>query len=491
VPESRAGCIALLGIALVACSPALRIGYVRSRPSWVEFKSEHFILDTNVNDEDAATIMANFEALRAADLKVLAGDQVDFAGRIRLFVPASPSVFLELAGGTEFVGWYTHHNSWTEPVIVAPGSLAVRRADVVAHELAHAISYYIFPEQRIWFSEGLAEFVETLGRASVAADPEVRASGSAGDVPSHLKEFVGNDKSELSAADVLVAKGVGVPPRRVFYGQSWLLYHWLYTTRGNDLRRFQQRLADGEAWDESWRAVFPELDPANPEQMRALDEMLLAYRKVVHAVGSPIEAREKYWTTPTPLSPAQVRLWLLILRHNGTEKKEDRLRREREQVEKALVEDPSNLVARIWLIQIDRTLTAADVRKMLWNAPRDYFGWLKLSALTPLDEEKEAALRKSIALAPDCADCNNSLAWHLVQTGRAKEALPYANRAVDLAPWQAAYVDTLGAVALQLGQCPQALALQTRANRMEVAIGPMKEKLEARLKAVQDRCAKK
>jgi predicted Zn-dependent protease len=86
---------------------------------------------------------------------------------------------------------------------------------------------------------------------------------------------------------------------------------------------------------------------------------------------------------------------------------------------------------------------------------------------------------------------NNSLAWFLVRNGRAKEALPYANRAVDLAPWQAAYVDTLAEVALQLGQCPQALALQTRATRMAIAAGSSKEKYEPRLQMIQERCAKK
>jgi hypothetical protein len=57
----------------------------------------------------------------------------------------------------------------------------------------------------------------------------------------------------------------------------------------------------------------------------------------------------------------------------------------------------------------------------------------------------------------------NSLAWELVTSARAKEALPLANRALDLAPWDAAIVDTLAHVAAALGKCPEAFRLQRRA----------------------------
>jgi hypothetical protein len=52
-------------------------------------------------------------------------------------------------------------------------------------------------------------------------------------------------------------------------------------------------------------------------------------------------------------------------------------------------------------------------------------------------------------------------------------------------------VDTLALVALHLGQCPQALALQTRATRMEIASEQSKEKFQARIKTVQEHCAGK
>ena len=81
--------------------------------------------------------------------------------------------------------------------------------------------------------------------------------------------------------------------------------------------------------------------------------------------------------------------------------------------------------------------------------------------------EQEAALRKAAQLNPDNAAAQNSLAWALVKSSRAREALPFANRAADLAPWSAATLDTLANAANQLGKCPIALVLQRRAAALD------------------------
>jgi len=73
------------------------------------------------------------------------------------------------------------------------------------------------------------------------------------------------------------------------------------------------------------------------------------------------------------------------------------------------------------------------------------------------------------------------------EVGRAREALPFANRAVDLAPWDPAYLDTLATVALELGQCPQALQLTQRS--VETAEGGLATTLKRHQEQVQRRCA--
>src|SRR5262249_39070784 len=55
-------------------------------------------------------------------------------------------------------------------------------------------------------------------------------------------------------------------------------------------------------------------------------------------------------------------------------------------------------------------------------------------------------------------------------TGRAQEALPIADLAVMLAPWNPITVASLADVAMELGECPRAVVLQTRAVEIAEAL---------------------
>lgn len=87
-------CVLLTCALLTACGHvAFPSGNGRnSRFEWSELSSEHFILDTDADEADGARILATFEALRAADLLAMAGEQQDFAARIRIVAP-SPGVY--------------------------------------------------------------------------------------------------------------------------------------------------------------------------------------------------------------------------------------------------------------------------------------------------------------------------------------------------------------------------------------------------------------
>jgi len=77
--------------------------------------------------------------------------------------------------------------------------------------------------------------------------------------------------------------------------------------------------------------------------------------------------------------------------------------------------------------------------------PDDWRAWLLLgNALGERSkDEKEAAYRKAVALNPDSAWAHNDLAHLLATHGRAKEALPIANRALDLGPADPSSIHTL------------------------------------------------
>jgi Flp pilus assembly protein TadD len=95
--------------------------------------------------------------------------------------------------------------------------------------------------------------------------------------------------------------------------------------------------------------------------------------------------------------------------------------------------------------------------------PGDALVWKMLAAVSDA-AEKETALRKAVQLDPESSRELNDLAWLLTKSGRAKEALAFANRSLDLAPWNALAVDTLAEIASRLGKCPAAIVLIRRAQ---------------------------
>jgi hypothetical protein len=484
--------LACASLLLAVSAPA-----AASDGSWTELTTEHFILDTDAPDPQASAMLATLERLRAADLLVLAGSGVDVAGHIRVVAPSSRGVFLEIAGKWT-TAFYTQ-GPWGEPVVLAPADTFGREPETIAHELAHAVSYYVFPEQHRWFSEGLAEFVQTL--AAKSADTAaaslgshiVHASSGAGKVGGipYSFNFADSATFNVDGAKLLKWNGVEDPatPWR-YHVCSWLLYHWLWNTRGKALTAFQNQLMDGAAWDKAWLAAFPDLDPSKPEQMTVLEQELQNYRQHGRFVMAKVDAAPEYKTKTGHISAADVRLWLAILRAETLRTKEERLAMWREQMEKAHAEDPKNPNVLARLANLNGKLEPAAARAAAEGAPKDFRGWLSLGETATDPAEKEMALRKSVDLGPECALCNNNLAWLLAGSGRAKEGLHFANRAVDLSPWSESFIDTLAAVALQLGQCPQALQLQERAARMagEKRGAAARQEYEKRLAEMRGGC---
>jgi len=386
--------------------------------------------------------------------------------------------------------------------VLAPADAFGSNPATIAHELAHAVSHYLFPEQRHWFSEGLAAFVETLGARSVGTGAHVGShiirgsnynAGNVGAVPEGF-QFAETAEYAVPPARLLSwngAEDAAMPAR--YHVWSWLLYHWLWNNRSKDLAAFQRRLSDGDGWDAAWAASFPDLDPKNASAMANLDANLREYRRSGRFVMAKVEAKAQFTKTSRRASAADMRLLLLYLheRLSTSMTREQRVALAREQLQKARLEDPRNPVVLVDLASLGTAnRDPAVARSAAAGAPRDFRGWFLLGLATSDPAEKEAALRKSLELAPDCPACNNDLGWFLVKAGRAKEALPFANHAVDLAPWSAACIDTLAAVALSLGQCPQAVTLQARALRLAHADYTEKaaQSYEQHWSTVQSRC---
>ena len=128
--------------------------------------------------------------------------------------------------------------------------------------------------------------------------------------------------------------------------------------------------------------------------------------------------------------------------------------------------------------------SAEAMRAMVSLRPKDSHGWYLLGTYEKDSSRQEGAFRKAIELNPEDAQALNALAWTLALAGRDHEALPLANRALDLRPWNSTIVDTLARIALDLNRCDDALILERRAQRT----APKEEWAQKNLEEVQARC---
>src|SRR6266478_778033 len=132
-------------------------------PEWREYKTAHFLLDTDMSRSKVEGLIKSLETMRGLVLNGLFNEDVDLPGHVRVVAPSSPSDFTALAGSSN-VGAYFKMSWQDESLIVMPVVGSRASDELVAHELAHLLSHYQFPEQPTWFGEGLAAFFQTVAK---------------------------------------------------------------------------------------------------------------------------------------------------------------------------------------------------------------------------------------------------------------------------------------------------------------------------------------
>lgn len=461
--------LAVLLLLCCACARTLPGGLRCSAdggPVWREYRSRHFLVDTDLDGPDAAALVRELETLHATVVRALVNEDRQIPGRVRVIVPAEERTYGALAAPA-VLGYFTRGYLQEPTAVIHPAAL---RADpeIIAHELVHHLVWYFFPRHPRWFDEGIAQFLQTV------ANPDPRFRGAAGLVPRQRAPRLGQ-VSRMTAGELLAWRGeYSLVEPDVGELWSWVLYHWLWSHRSKALADYEWRLASGEDPSAAWLAAFPEFDPANPSALQKLDAALDRHRHDDEIAFYRVEVTPDTSFTETPLPPADVHMLLLGIRDNwgggrygyGSTFRSDPLRATRNEIQETLREDPNHPLALWYALRADRTAAAAALRGSTAARPSDWRAWYVLSlALRPGEDraEMEAALRKAVDLNPDHAASHNDLAALLLVSGREKEALPFARRAVDLAPSNPAALDTLAGIAAALDQCPQALALEQRA----------------------------
>ncbi len=417
--------------------------------AWREVRSEHFVLRTDLYSGAAQDLARELERVHEAVRAGLFRTPPPIAGVIHvvalrtreefdLFAPAGAAAFYE-------------PSRYGEPTIVMRGVLAEAERVTLAHEITHHLLAGLYARQPVWFSEGLATMMETVGTSGPGNTPTV------GGVPRHRLQLIYPYHGGIG--EVLTVKRQ-LTSRQ--YALAWALVHFLVNTQAPAFAELQRRLARGQDPAVAWRELFPQWDPASPGGADRLDDELghyvargsFAYRDVHLSSGAPVTER--------PLTAADAHDVRLSLpwRNRGRPLPEGARGAE---IAEALAEDPGSVAATNGAIARQLGSATALARRAAEHHPDDPRAWLLVAAHPSPPDDRESALRRALALDPENAFALNNLAWTLLEAGRSGEALPLARKAAKLAPWSPATLDTLAAVLEDLGQCSEALTTGHRA----------------------------
>jgi Tfp pilus assembly protein PilF len=340
-----------------------------------------------------------------------------------------------------------------------------RTMTTLVHELAHDLSKWFLPMQPLWYSEGVATFLETLrydrsNRRAQFGEPS-------------WNRYLGSDGSHgLSAPDLLGVRSSPVGDKGVeFEDRSWLLVHYLFNTRPEAFARLQVELLGLKSPADAWSTAMPDLPPSK------LDEALDRYR------SGRYQTRELKLYVPAPaisvrvMTDAEAHAVRALMFETGAAPgvAPDSAAAQKELGE-ALDADPSNVEALalrfFWFSAGGRPQDRARLAQRAVSAhPDEWLAWLMVADTAVDERAKRTALARGLALAPTQAALLTEMARLNATTGRWDEALLFATKATRFGEQR------WGALALRmealahLGKCREAGdlagALQTLAPPAE------------------------
>ena len=472
-------------------------GPARADSGWREIRGPHVVLRTDLGSGAAREAALAVERFRA---------QIIAAAWPRAALPAGDRIEVTVFGnGLDF----EHHfgrNLWgvffhdVPPFAVMYGhpekwehraSLATpETTSILRHELVHHLAASIYRRQPRWFSEGLAQFLETVRTGDDGKTVVVGAANL--DAMQKYRSF-----RSLHVSDALAWSGKldAMPEATVhgLYGLSWVMVHWLFNDHPEQFDQLQGLLARGIDPDKAWKIVLPSLK--TPDLDAAINQYVTHgnYKEYLAPFADPRPPLEEVPLTEADVHAERARVALAAGRSSS-----DRAPHQREaeqELATALKIDPGDANALVLRFQLAASGDRPAIAHQLTTAhPDDGRGWLLLAEVlkdggaTP---EREAALRKAVALRPEDATALNRLAWFYVQQGKAAEAGPFITRAIQLAPYDPNMLDTLAAVQAMLGRCSEAAGSQARAiDALPEGIpAGLRREFESRLEQYRTRCS--
>src|SRR5215471_1367569 len=434
--------------------------------TWRRLQTDHFDLFTDLGEADAIEASVALERTRAALLQAAWSSRraTRQTQRIRVIVLASMWDFQHYFPSTTAA---IHFNIGGETIALwgKPDTWETRSRtgeysnSNLRHELVHHLAAGIYLREPRWFAEGMAQFWETIiiaddGKSALVGRPNADAFRSYLTVRSiSVKDALAWGKPSALDAQYALAG---------LYGLSWAMVHWMYNARPDAFAAYHTALMRGDDPDRAWTANFGADEDA-------IDATIYQYLHHGQFAELPVDLQpSEVHPVPATVTAADVQAIRAQLALVAAEQDPNHpYEQEAEShLAAALALEPGNVPALRLSQRLDKKIPNEELISRLRNEttrrPDDGEAWLFLGSLLQ-PSEREPALRKALALLPNNATAYNNLAWHLLQTNRADEALPLATKASFLAPWSAVILDTYAAALFTVGRCPDAIRIQLRA----------------------------
>jgi hypothetical protein len=240
---------------------ALGCGSVPLGQAWLEVRSPHFDLYTDLERTAALDMAQALEESRAGLIRVAWRAESEPRGRTEVAVFASESRFHDYVQDSDTAGVAQSYVGMERLIVTywdeeRPSGLP----RVAVHEIAHDLSHWFTPLQPAWYSEGMASFLEGLqyDRATHRA--------ILGEVPPTMLRVLKTPGRTAGSTELLFDAPQAVHEdaweTSNFYFTSWLLVHYLMNHQDEPFYQFQLDLAALRGWREAWSHRFPKLGAA-------------------------------------------------------------------------------------------------------------------------------------------------------------------------------------------------------------------------------------
>jgi hypothetical protein len=460
-------------LALGGCASARLACPERGGPSWLELRTQHFVLRTDLPSDEARRWMAQMEQTRASLLQAAWHGAAPPAGRIDVVLFRDLGELHDFAPlqaeGVALWDFFGNHllvaqggqRHETASVRAGQGIYKVNRVIrpevTLAHEIAHALNNAFLFRQPRWLAEGLAKFLETVaydaatGKATIGEPPEVLAA--------HVtrRDVRLNPSTLLAGREVVLENSVSTIS---FYADSWALVHWLLNNRAEQFNRYQARLRRGEDPDAAWAEIGvrgSDLDNQVHDYFGKSVERAGQYHTYsvdVPAWSGEIESRA--------VSDADVHaLWAQLLR--GLQPDDGRERLAAEVAEGVRLDPRSPAVVSASFPDLSGADRLTRARGAVSAHPDDWRAYALLARSSQSLDDRAAALEEAMAHALREAGPARALALVRAEQGRGKDAVALARRAMVLGGVTPQALFALSAGLRADGQCAEAALVARRA----------------------------